>query len=116
MRDYLQWRGVPKDREEPLFVRICGGHTSIMATHTASNVERIPQDRTSGLGEPPARRTAESRGVAPTGPAARARWAAAHADIALCAQLTLHWFRHLLTWRHVEVGRRGSSLAIQCRK
>jgi integrase len=99
MREYLKWRGVPKDREEPLLVthfrrryrnngHVRGGQTT-GAFH--GMVRRASASlRCTALREAAALRRRSQ------GAAARAHWAAAQADIALLAQLTPHWFRHLL--------------------
>jgi integrase len=99
MREYLEWRGVPKDREEPLFLthlrqpytdngKSAGGQTE---TAFKGMVRRASES----LRKNALRQAAELRRQG-RGAAARARWAAARADIALLAQLTPHWFRHLL--------------------
>jgi hypothetical protein len=99
MREYLNWRGVPKDLEEPLFVTHLhqpyadngksGGGQTWSAFHGMVRRASATLRRTA-LREAAALRR-QGRGAA-----ARARWAAAQADIALLAQLTPHWFRHLL--------------------
>jgi hypothetical protein len=99
MTEYLEWRGVPTDREEPLFLthlrqpytdngKSAGGQTETafkgMVRRTCQTLRKSALREAAGL-----RR--QHRGAA-----ARARWADAQADIALLYQLTPHWFRHML--------------------
>ena len=99
MEEYLEWRGVPADREEPLFLthfrrpytdngKSAGGQTE---TAFKGMVRRTCQN----LRKRALREAAELRRQG-RGKIARARWAATQGDIALLAQLTPHWFRHLL--------------------
>jgi hypothetical protein len=99
MREYLKWRGVPKDREEPLFLtQLCRPYTDNGTSYggqTKGAFHGMVRRASASL-----RRTALREAVAlrreGRGAEARARWAAAQADIGLLAQLTPHWFRHLL--------------------
>jgi site-specific recombinase XerD len=107
MRAYLEWRGDLDDREAPLFLthfrqpyadneKAWGGQTK---TAFKGMVRRTQQAlRCSALTA--AARLREQGEHA----AARARWAAARADIALLAQLTPHWFRHLLATNLLAMG------------
>jgi hypothetical protein len=99
MKEYLEWRGVPKDREEALFLthfrqpytdngKSAGGQTK---TAFDGMVRRASVTlRKNALREAAALRRQDRGAVA------RAGWAVAQGDIALLAQLTPHWFRHLL--------------------
>ena len=99
MRDYLEWRGVPKDREEPLFLtHMRRPYTNNGKSHggqTKGAFGSMVRRASASLRRMALRQAAELRRQGRR-PEARALWAAAQADIALLAQLTPHWFRHLL--------------------
>ena len=117
MADYFAWRGHLEDREGPLFLthrlrpyakpkpgKPAGGQTK---TAFKGMVRRtITALRSAALAEAARLRRAGQ------GAAARDHWRAVRdSDIALLAQLTPHWFRHLLATNLLATGDLLSTMA-----
>ena len=107
MRDYLVWRGRFEDREAPLFLtdrrrpyayndKAAGGQTKTAFRGMKRRASAVL--RRAALTEAIRLRRAGDHF------AARAFWRAMRADLELLAQLTPHWFRHLLATNFLASG------------